>query len=168
LKFNLKPLLRYDHPRRGILDSCVFRMGTEGRPTALVTAELYGREGQRRVLLNHEFIGVDEPGLRLKRGAFEWEPPDDAVKFHEFDATMAPVKVKQVRLTQMQRLADRFKISETWRGRQSDLERFGAPIHRYKPSDNANSDGAMFIFALGDNPEAILFVESDGQHWSWG
>src|SRR5262249_46682755 len=45
-----KPLLRYSDPTRGgiqesaanvLLDAAVWRLGTEGRPTALVTTEIY-------------------------------------------------------------------------------------------------------------------------------
>src|SRR5204863_10144352 len=51
-----KPLLRYSDPTRGafgganvLLDGGVWRLGTKGRPTALVTIEIYG--------------GTDEPRL---------------------------------------------------------------------------------------------------------
>src|SRR5579885_2070252 len=50
LTFASKPLLRYSDPTRGgitdaavnvLLDASVWRLGTEGRPTALVTVEIY-------------------------------------------------------------------------------------------------------------------------------
>ena len=40
LELKPDPLLRYNDATRGILDSCVFRVGLKGRPVALISAEL--------------------------------------------------------------------------------------------------------------------------------
>src|SRR5262249_32331980 len=54
-----KPLLRYSDPTRGgikegatnvLVDAGVWRLGTEGRPTALVTVEIYREPNGSRVL----------------------------------------------------------------------------------------------------------------------
>src|SRR5262249_2184213 len=53
-----KPVLRYSDPPRGgvlastnvLLDAGVWRLGTEGRPTALVTIEIYQNRDGSRVL----------------------------------------------------------------------------------------------------------------------
>src|SRR5216684_4505425 len=58
LKFQMAPLLRYNDLPRTIADSTIFRLGTKGRPIAIVTAELYGRKG-RQFLLNQEFLAID-------------------------------------------------------------------------------------------------------------
>src|SRR5262245_5556228 len=60
LTFAPKPLLRYSDPTRGgvgtesannvLLDAGVWRLGTEGRPTALVTLEIYQHPDASRVL----------------------------------------------------------------------------------------------------------------------
>jgi hypothetical protein len=42
LKFQAKPLLRYNDVPRGVADSMVFRLGIKGRPIAIITCELYG------------------------------------------------------------------------------------------------------------------------------
>src|SRR5262245_61862402 len=53
-----EPLLRYSDPTRApsvLLDAGVWRLGTEGRPKALVTVELYRRPNGMRVL-SYEFL----------------------------------------------------------------------------------------------------------------
>jgi len=39
---------------------------------------------------------------------------------------------------------------------------------RYQPTDEELSDGAAFLMVNGRNPGLILFVETDGNGWSYG
>src|SRR5262245_47555383 len=63
-----KPLLRYSDPTRGgikeaapnvLLDAGVWRLGAEGRPTALVTVEIYQERDGSRVMA-YEFLSLTE------------------------------------------------------------------------------------------------------------
>jgi hypothetical protein len=164
LEIKPEPLLRYNDVTRGILDSVVFRVGTKGRPAALITAELYGREGTT-FLLNHEFVALYEPKLQAKRDTFVWEPSEGNLKFHEFRDAEPPVENARLRLSQMRRLAEQFTAAQTVGTSQIVLRRVATPLDRYEPSDNPRADGALFAFAWGVNPEAVLFLESDGKKW---
>jgi hypothetical protein len=167
LAFKPDPLLRYNDVTRGILDSCLFRVGTEGRPVALVSAELYGREGTR-FLLNHEFVALLDPKIQMERDAFVWKPPTGNLSFHEFEDADPPAETPRLRLVQMRRLADRFTAKEVVGNSTIILRRMAAPLDRYQPSDAPNADGAFFAFTWGVNPEALLFIETDGRKWSYG
>lgn len=164
LELKPEPLLRYNDATRGILDSCVFRVGIKGRPVALISAELYGRQGER-LLLNHEFVALYEPKVRFKRDVFVWEPPTGTLTFHEFPAAEPPVENPRLRLTQMRRLAEQFSASQMVGASRIELRRLATPIDRYEPSDKPRADGSIFAFAWGVNPEAVVFIESDGQKW---
>ena len=68
------------------------------------------------------------------------------------------------RLRQMKQIADQFTCDMTgWRIDASDrerLRRLPKELYRY-PSDNAGTfDGAVFSFALGTDPEALLILEA--------
>src|SRR6516162_8345034 len=74
LTFASKPLLRYSDPTRGgvneaaanvLLDAGVWRLGTEGRPTALVTVEIYQAPDGSRILA-YEFLSLSETKFSLK------------------------------------------------------------------------------------------------------
>jgi hypothetical protein len=158
------PLLRYNDVTRGILDSVVFRVGTKGRPVALITAELYGRAGTT-FLLNHEFVALYGPKLRAERDAFVWKPSRGNLQFQEFRDAEPPVENARLRLAQMRRLAEQFTATQTVGTSQIVLRRVTTPLDRYEPSDKPRADGSLFAFAWGVNPEAVLFVESDGQKW---
>lgn len=164
LELKPEPLLRDNDATRGILDSVVFRVGTKGRPVALISAELYGRKGER-LLLNHEFIALYEPKLRFKRDVFEWEPPTGSLTFQELPKAEPPVENPRLRLTQMRRLAEQFTASQMVGTSRIELRRLATPIDRYEPSDKPRADGSIFAFAWGVNPEAVLFIESDGKKW---
>lgn len=166
LEIKPDPLLRYNDVTRGILDSVVFRVGTKGRPAALITAELYGRTGTT-FLLNHEFVALYEPKLRAKRDTFAWEPTAGNLTFREFRDAEPPVENERLRLAQMRRLAEQFTAKQTVGTSEIVLRRIATPLDRYVPSDKPRADGSLFAFAWGVNPEAVLFVESDGQKWHY-
>src|SRR5665213_3786352 len=92
LKFQMQPLLRYNDLPRGIADSMIFRLGTHGRPIAIVTAELYGRNG-RQFLLNQEFLAIDDARVRVQRDVFRWQPPKEAaLKFQPIESAKPPAE----------------------------------------------------------------------------
>ncbi|HLJ11321.1 MAG TPA: hypothetical protein VKU82_09030 [Planctomycetaceae bacterium] len=167
LKFQMTPLLRYNDPERGIADSVIFRLGTRGRPIAIVTAELYDGSG-RQFLLNHEFLAIDDARIRLRRDVFRWQPPKGAgLRFQPIDSETAAANNPRARLAQFKSLAARFSAREEWAGEQTKLRLLPTPLDRYVPSDSPNSDGVVFAFVAGVNPEALLFLETDGMKFSF-
>jgi hypothetical protein len=167
LKFQMTPLLRYNDPPRGIADSVIFRLGTRGRPIALVTAELYGGTG-RQYALSHEFLAIDNPRVTVQRDVFRWQPPKEAgVTFKPLATDQRPSETARARLAQFKELAGRFTAREEWRGVQMELRVLPTPIDRYVPSDKPNADAAIFAFVQGVNPEAVLLLETDGKEWSY-
>lgn len=164
LELKPDPLLRYNDVTRGILDSCIFRIGIKGRPVALISAELYGREGER-CLLNHEFVAFHQPKLKMQRDNFVWEPPTGNLTFHDLPNSDPPVANERLRLAQMRKLSDQFTASQMVGTSRIELRRMATPIDRYTPSDAPRADGAIFAFVWGVNPEAALVLESDGEKW---
>jgi hypothetical protein len=70
LTFAAKPLLRYSDPTRGLteanvlLDASVWRLGVTGRPTALVTLEIY-RSTAEAGMLAYEFLSLTDAQFHL-------------------------------------------------------------------------------------------------------
>lgn len=168
LKFQMAPLLRYNDAAREIADSVVFRLGKEGRPVALVAIELYGGQG-RQFILNHEFLAISDPRLRMHCGPFTWTPAKGSdVRFQKFENGPPPAATAAARLAQMKQMSSRFSARETWKGQETELRLMPTPIDRYVPSNKPNADAAIFAFSQGVNPEALLFRETDGQEWLYG
>jgi hypothetical protein len=163
----MTPLLRYNDLPRTIADSTIFRLGTKGRPIAIVTAELYGRKG-RQFLLNQEFLAIDDARVRMQRDAFTWQPPKEAgVTFQPIETDKPPADTPRARLAQFKLLAGRFSARETWAGQEMELRLLPTQIDRYVPGDHPNADAVIFAFVQGVNPEALLLLETDGVRTSF-
>ena len=61
----------------------------------------------------------------------------------------------------------RFSGEELVGKEKCELRLLPQPIDRYTPSATDRADGAIFIAAYGTNPEAVLFIESDGKSWNY-
>jgi len=177
LTFSDKPLLRYSDPTRGginetanvLLDGGVWRLGTEGRPIALVTVELYQVPEAARVLA-FEFLSLSETKYSLKHKSekIHWEPSGSALTLVELPNAPRPASTAAARLAQMRQLSRRFAAKERLNNESIECRLMTQPIDRYKSEAEKIVDGAIFAFANGTNPEVGVVLESDGDRWRYG
>jgi hypothetical protein len=176
LTFASKPLLRYSDPTRGkdaaanvLLDAGVWRLGTEGRPTALVTIEIYQASDTSRVL-SFEFLSLSETSYSLKHKTekIRWDPMGSALKLEELPDAPKPVATAPARLAQMRQLARRFGAKERLNNESIECRLMAQPLDRYQSEADKIADGAIFAFANGTNPEVGVVFESDGGRWRYG
>jgi hypothetical protein len=180
--FASKPLLRYSDPTRGgvgggrnkapgnvLLDASVWRMGTEGRPTALVTVEIYQEPNGSRVLA-YEFLSLSEAKFSLKHKTrkIRWDPVDSALTLKELPKAPKPAATTAERLVQMRQLARRFAATERIDRELIECRLLAQPIDRYQSAAEKIVDGAIFAYANGTNPELGVVFESDGECWRYG
>lgn len=162
----MQPILRYNDATRGVADSVLWRVGTTGRPIAFVTSEVYGpRNGGYH--MNHEYTAVDQPHLTMTCGEFTWTPPVHKLEFAELKSSGKPGENQRVRMTQMKALVKRFTARQEFLGTKVELRSLPTPLYRYQPTENPDTDGAIFAIVWGVNPEIMLFIESDGEKWSF-
>jgi hypothetical protein len=176
LTFSAKPLLRYSDPTRGLtesnvlLDASVWRLGATGRPTALVTLEIY-RSTTETGELAYEFLSLVDAKFSLVRKSAEtvvWDATGSALKLRDLPGAPEPAKVASARLAQMRQLARRFAVRETLQGEQIPCRLLPQPIDRYESIGDNIVDGAIFAFANGTNPETGLVLECGNTGWSYG
>lgn len=177
LTFASKPLLRYSDPTRGgvdnkanvLLDAGVWRLGTEGRPTALVTVEIYRAHNRSRILA-FEFLSLTEAKFALKHKTekIRWDPAGSALALEKMPDAPKPAATAAVRLVQMRQLARRFAAKEVIDKESIECRLLTQPINRYQSEVEKIVDGAIFVYANGTNPELGVVLESDGQHWWYG
>jgi hypothetical protein len=174
-----KPLLRYNDPTRGgvkiesannfLLDAGVWRLGTEGRPTALVTVEIYQAPDKSRVL-SIEFLSLTEKAFTLKHRTEDvrWDATASGLEMKELPDAPKPAATAAARLTQMRQLARRFAAKETYNKETTECRLIAQPIDRYQSDAQKIADGAIFALANGTNPEIGLVFETDGERWRYG
>jgi hypothetical protein len=178
LTFAPKPLLRYSDPTRGggneaaanvLLDASVWRLGTEGRPTALVAVEIYEAPDASR-LLAYEFLSLSATkfSLRHKTEKIRWDATGSALDLKEVPDAPKPAATAAARLAQMRQLARRFAAKERLKNESIECRVLTQPIDRYQSPAEKIVDGAIFAYANGTNPEVGVVFESDGERWRYG
>jgi hypothetical protein len=172
------PLLRYSDPTRGgiqeaatnvLLDAGVWRLGTEGRPTALVTVEIYRNPNGVRVLA-YEFLSLSETkySLKHKTEKIRWDATGSALDLKDLPDAPKPAATAAERLVQMRQLARRFAAKERVNKEVIECRLLTQPIDRYQSAPEKIADGAIFAFANGTNPELGVVFECDGERWQYG
>jgi hypothetical protein len=172
-----KPLLRYSDPTRGgikeyatnvLLDAGIWRLGAEGRPTALVTVEIYQAPDGSRVLA-YEFLSMSETKFSLKHKTerIRWDATGSALDWKELPDAPKPAATAAARLTQMRQQVRRFAVTERIKNELIECRLLAQPIDRYQSEAAKIADGAIFAFANGTNPEIGVVFESDGQRWRY-
>jgi hypothetical protein len=144
-------------------------LGTEGRPAALVTVEIYQEPGGSRVLA-FEFLSLSEKKFSLKHKTekIRWDPPGSALQLKELPDAPRPASTAPARLVQMRQLARRFGAKERINNELIECRLMTQPIDRYKSEAEKIVDGTIFAFANGTNPEVGVVFESDGERWRYG
>jgi hypothetical protein len=174
LTFGSKPLLRYSDPTRGttalnvLLDAGVWRVGEKGRPTALVTLEIY-RGADENATLSYEFLSLTDSPFSLAHADREnvaWKAKGPGLKMLALGDAPKPATSTNARLTQMRQLARQFNVKERIGDVDIDCRLLSQPIDRYQ--DGEIADGALFVFANGTNPEIGLFLEATETGWMYG
>jgi hypothetical protein len=167
-----KPLLRYacSGLPNELLDAGIWRVGIEGRPTALITVELYKTPNDSR-FVSYEFLALTEKSFSLShktRSNIHWEPAESGLVVKDLPDAPKPATTMTNRLVQMRALARRFTATEPWKKDPIDLRLMAQPIDRYQTDQPKIVDGAVFAFANGTNPEIGLLLETDGDNWRYG
>jgi len=164
--FEAQPFFRYDDPARGYVSAALWRLGAEGRPLAIISTELQPLyHGRPRIV--YEYLSLTAQSFVAASPDFRWSPEGSAVEFKPVPDSPAPAENARLRLLQMRKEARRFSGFELVAKERCELRLLPQPADRYTPSAAERADGGIFILAFGTNPEAVLFLESDGAKWNY-
>jgi hypothetical protein len=164
-----EPLLRYSNPvRNSFSDAAVFLWLEGVRPRAAASISIRGNGAVGR-----EFSSLSAEPLECRGEAGErWTPKSAGLAEQDLPDAAAPDASDKLRLVQMRGLARRFRIvmKETDTTNQTELRLLSQPIHRFAADKAGIVDGALFAFAEGTDPEALLLLEAvrgEGQSLAW-
>ena len=160
------PIYRYDDPARGLVSAGLWRLGAKGRPLAIISTELQPRYHNRPRIV-YEYLSLTDKAFTATSTDTGWAPRSSEIAFKPIPGSPEPAATERQRLLQMKNEAKRFTAWEIVGGERCELRLMPQPIERYTPVDADRSDATMFILAYGLNPEAILFVESDGKQFQY-
>jgi len=160
LEFSAQPLLHWGNPARNGEDGAVFVWLKDGRPEVIGSIFEYPARGL--VIRKHALHSLSDQPITASFNDVEiWTPKAAGVKFTAVPDAEPPADNARRRLAQMRDLARRFSIEMIdLRDSKSELRLMSQPLIRYEPKAGSTQDGAIFAFAVGTDPEALLLLEA--------
>jgi hypothetical protein len=160
LEFSPQPLLHWANPARNGEDGAVFVWLSGGRPEVIGSVFEYPSRGS--IVRKHAFHSLSSDPLLAQLGDVEiWSPQTPGVKFAPMPGADPPADSPRRRLSQMRDLARQFSLELVdLKESKSELRLMTQPLFRYEPTVGPAQDGAIFAFAIGTDPEALLLLES--------
>ena len=154
VKFETNSLLNWSNPIRRSPAGAVYLWTIAGRPQLI--ASTYPYKGG----IEQELTSLSELPLQARREEADVHRFPQGIEWKQFAEADAPVKSRSLRLTQMRRLAERFRVSGVLDTNQFEARLLTQPIYR-SPVDS-DADIAIFAFVQGTDPEAVLLIEAEG------
>lgn len=156
------PLLKYANPVRDVQQhGAIYVWTAEGRPAVIASfwsAVERQQPGLRR--LNFEWHSLSESPLTADRSAERfWEAAEPGVEWRTLDESRPPAGSPALRLRQMRQIASSFSAGIE-REQESELRLMPQPLYRYPEQTPGATDGALFAFVMGTDPEVFLLIES--------
>jgi hypothetical protein len=152
------PCLRWANPLSMVADGIVAVYAHKGgRPAAL--AQFFQQPSKRWVI---EFTIIPESEVTILRSDRPfWKPSKYVCKFTDLPRSPAPAARPVLRLAQMRAIAADFSAIDYFGAKETEyhLRLLPQPVYRYAEEEKI-LDGALFIFALGTNPECCLLLEA--------
>lgn len=166
-----EPVLVYNNPVSGTKLGVLGLFTRNGRPDVMAQFSFSGPQS-----VFNEFHNLCGDQVVLKRGAQTiWTPPETSTKWQTLETSEKPATTPQLRLVQMRRLAEKFTVEDSFGWDKKELNQLRlltTPVYRYGNADQETIDGAVFVYALGTDPEAVLMLEcakgESGLFWRYG
>ena len=166
-----EPVLRWSNPVVGSIQGDVFVWTLKGRPEVVGSFYKWYAPFTHRT---NEFASLATgPVVGVRDGLPVWKPTRAGVELKPVPDAPPPADTPPARLRQLRSIAAEFTARETDRKEvDRDLRLLSQPIYRYEKTEGDLVDGALFAFALGTDPEALLLLEDrivDGSpRWHYG
>lgn len=162
------PLYRFSDLKRFISDGTVWAWGFAGRPVMM--AEFHTGDRLKPEWGQWLVATSDMPVAAVIGGHGHWASAETEFKLLPISDIGAPAKSEAGRLRQMKRFTRSLSASSVWKDQRFELRLLPTEVYRYSDMGTGLIDGAVFVFTVDNNPEAILFVEAhqaDSGEQSW-
>ncbi len=157
-----KALLYYNDPSRGAARGALWAFGTKGRPSAILEMEVNPSRPVGRQWVHGVVSLAPGPIAVSWDDGTTWQSTKPGLIPRVIPNATAPADSQAARLRQMKELTRRFGVREDAgpvRGK-IQLRLMSTAIQRFEDPTSGIHDGAIFAFATGTNPEALLVIES--------
>ena len=152
------PIFRWSNPERGSKGGTLFLWSNMGRPHAMIGTWTY-----KDTKLSYELQSLSAAGFVAERkGQVVWKPSLPGLQFHPVVDAPEPAEKKSERRLQMRYLAKDFSAHlRAAPGSQMEaLRMLSRPIYQYGIPAKGVTEGAMFAYSQGTDPEVLLLIEA--------
>ena len=157
LKLVATPVLRYSDPGGITTDASIWVWGDRGRPAVMAGVFFLTQEG-RDPKWSCELLSLSDGGVAAHSGVgWTWAPSKGDLDW--LAIVEAPADSDRQRLRQMKAIAESYEVATFQAAVRTQLRLMVQPLVRYADEEQGLIDGAIFAFASGTNPEALLLVE---------
>jgi hypothetical protein len=155
-----EPVLVWANPVVGSIHGAVFVWTANGRPQAITSSFKWFTPAKHMGVEFHSL--ATRPITGAREGKQVWYPSRGGIALAPIRDAPAPADLAAARLRQMRALASQFTATATTpEGVTHDLRLLTKPIYRDSNAESgALSDGALFVFVLGTDPEVALRIEA--------
>lgn len=173
-KLRPAPLLYWTNPVRGNVSGGIYLWTDDKQPIAYGGIFVWLDESSQN--LAREFHSLSEqPLIATFDSQTIWTPMNPGVDYRTIPGAAAVGSFPAIRLRQMKQLANRFAVTISHPTSESDKVRLlPTPLYRYGDAESELLDGAIFAFAQGNDPEALLMIEAHSERrgeqpqWRYG
>ena len=150
------PCLRWTNPIDGAADGIVAVYAYKGgRPAAL--GQLFLNDMKQWC---NEFTIIAESDVTIMRSdRVFWKPSEYVCKFTDLPNSPTPADKAVARVAQMRAIAADFSVIDYFKGNRTNLRLLRQPVYRYA-EEGKILDGALFVFAVGTDPDCALLLEA--------
>jgi hypothetical protein len=170
LKLEPEPVLRWTNHLGRRFYGDVYVWTLDGRPEVIASLNsVYAAQ----VTTETELRSLSEGRPVLSHnGKVAWEPAEPGVTFKPLPGAPRPADTGAGRLSQMRALAAQFAVTATYADtKDEELRLLRTPIFRYESAAQGVTDGGLFAFTKGTDPDAVLLIEArgkgDGLRWEY-
>lgn len=153
-----EPILRWLLQLDRHFHSDVYLWTHEARP--VVVAAITNVYGDRRIMETEIHSLSTGLPLLLHNQQVAWQPERAGVEWKPLPGAPQPGATAAARLTQMRGLAAQYSVSGVYAKMKEELRLLPAPVYRYASPKQGVTDGALFAFARGTDPDAFLMIEA--------
>ena len=160
-----RSLLNFSNAERGTFAGAAFLWTHAGRPEMIACA--YGR-GQ---WLRHEFHSLSGEPIVAERAGSRVHRFKPGLQWHDLPDAPEPVASRPLRLAQMRRQAERFRVTIVVQrpvANQGPAEMRLLPQPVYRSPETSMEDIAVFLFVQGTDPECALMLQpTSDKRWRY-
>lgn len=170
LKLEPEPVLRWTNHLGRRFYGDVYVWTRDGRPEVIASLNsVYTAKVETQT--EFQSLSLGRPTLSHNDKP-AWEPNEPGVAFKPLPDAPKPADTAEKRQLQLRALAAQFAVTAIYVDtKDEELRLLRTPIFRYESAAGGVTDGGLFAFTKGTDPDAVLLIEArgkgDGLRWEY-